>query len=163
MDEVVVVAVDATPNRWYTMILTEGQWHVETEGLLSAARDITQVEALAIAMAFDAHRDDTVIAVLGDNSGASLAFHKGFSSSGEIDKLIALHEAPNQVRILVDIRSEDNIADVGTRPARGVSEEEHVARSAASIKRAREALEVFEEVGYTYNVRPDSDSLQEED
>ena len=154
VDEVVVTAVDATPKRWYTMLLVEGEWLVETEGLLTEAHDITFVEALAMSMGLHQHRSAKVIAVLGDNTGALASSHKGYSSSPGIDKLIAALEDATQVRIIVDVVSAENIADVGR--------EERAARSRTSMKRAREALRSYDERGSTYSGRLDIANEEEE-
>lgn len=76
-------------------------------------------------------------AILSDNITASRAWLKGYSPARELDEIVKCGNALEQVVVLSDIPSSENIADILTRPAQEVSAEEIGQRARESEARGR--------------------------
>jgi len=133
------LAVDATPERWVIVLMRENngspeivQWSFDDfradKSYLPHARldiaggvPIEVAEAIAMSFGLDEGRrhigNEDVIVIGGDNLSASLGFWKGFSRSDGIQSVIAHSTIPKQQPVIfVDIPTEENLADVKTRP-----------------------------------------------
>jgi hypothetical protein len=144
------------------MMVLDDEWVLVEEGLVAIALPIDEMEcrAFAAAMEVDVGICDARV-VLSDNTVASRAFHKGFSKSEGVYGWIfaAFHQywhlqrrdAPHhELLLIVDVPSEENIADIGTRPHRTISAEERMFRERASSERAARALEYFRRTRGSY-------------
>ena len=85
----------------------------------------------------------TIVVIGGDNTAASRAFWKGYSLAESIDGHIPETPNPRKTVIFVDIPTEDNIADVKTRPDLAWTVEEIEQRRRASFERLSAAYEAW--------------------
>jgi len=120
---------DATTARWSYALLSPTRVIYELNGAFESCTQIDQAEAIAGASCLErlfaqVKTDSThVILLAGDNQSVLRAFRSGASSSSgikrEIDRCALVEfveKFPRTPVILVDIPSEENYADIGTRP-----------------------------------------------
>ena len=109
------IATDATPSTlaWYTRVGGKDTvFSCSTEG----HSHINFLEALAVYVAIEANYvNHDAIFILCDNQAASLAYVKGYSSNGEITRLVQESKSGDVPIIMFDVESEGNIADFPSR------------------------------------------------
>jgi len=185
--DAVFVAVDATPFRWVIVVLREVGGIVEIvkwdfndfkadlsykpHTSLEADGGVPIEVAEAIAMEFGlfeaAHHEGSVKVIGGDNLIASLGMWKGFSRSGGVQSVIDGSETPKDCPVIfVDIPTDENLADVKTRPkllekmTQQEIEDEVMRRKAASWKRLRDGYNQWKLTARTFFHRHDVYDLE---
>ena len=122
--------------------------------------DECEAYAMGWGLKFEDVEEMEIIVIGGDNTGASRAFWKGYSLSEPTQRHIVSvpqrHYRGAQIRIYVDIPTEENIGDVKTRPDLVWLAEEVERRRAASFRRLEIALGAWRKwPGDTYFDRRD--------
>jgi hypothetical protein len=151
---------DATPIRWAYSIFREG-----TEGTEIAFEASGELPNLPIdeAEAYAASQliqkllqqvtsNNTIVIVAGDNQPVLYAFQGGFSTSLKIDASIRQSGilVSKCIFLLVDIPSEENYADIATRPTLSYTDEDRLYRLCATTGRLNIAGEKFRRGGGTF-------------
>ena len=119
-EDILRIAFDATPSRWaYVIFNVDGSTlSVNIDGALSVNIDVAEATECSKAHQEITQRQPRLVVIAGDNIGVLRAFFKGYSTSDEIQNLIILSgctEYPGVI-ILVDLPSEENFADITSRP-----------------------------------------------
>lgn len=150
-----IVAVDATPYRYAAALLeADGSCKTKCEGNFEHALPIAEAEGTAackgLVLVGDIGAD--VIALCNDHKAVGRGFWKGYSPTDNIDDLVVegLHAVDGKVLIDVDVPSAENFADIGTRPTKNFSENEHKMRMQMSLARGRYAVARWEKTGQDY-------------
>lgn len=160
---------DATTTRWSCVLLSKTNVVSETSGSFSQLCQIDHAEAFAAAQCLiqllsNVHSDNAhVILLAGDNQSVLKAFRSGASASDgiklQIDRsglLLFIKQFSNTPVILVDLPSEENYADIGTRPNKSYSELDKAQRLANTLARVDNAITRYTQVRSTYVDRTDS-------
>lgn len=166
-----ILAFDATPSRWYVVKLAGNSYQPILHGDFSPPKEIDSAEGFGCceAILFAVKEGASLCVLIGDNTPQLRAFYKAFSDSADLKELIA----KSGVRdisfpiIFVDICTDDNIADIGTRPGRKIAKKEIQHRLEASVLRGQVALRRYQTTGACFYSRSATeegaplDSLQE--
>ena len=148
-------AVDATPTRWAVWPMKKGEVSRDEIIYQACKLEIVLAEATAIANAIrSAHsKGFQFIVIANDNTAACHSFVKGYSPLDALDHIIKGCQNFKGKLILCDIPSEENIADVGTRPEKIYSESEYTFRSYQSWNRLCHAWDNYRILGTTFTSR----------
>ena len=148
-------AVDATPTRWAVWPMKKGEVSRDEIIYQACKLEIVLAEATAIANAIQsAHsKGFQFIVIANDNTAACHSFVKGYSPLDALDHIIKGCQNFKGKLILCDIPSEENIADVGTRPEKIYSESEYTFRSYQSWNRLCIAWDNYRILGTTFTSR----------
>ncbi len=145
-ENTVFIVVDST-LQWMSVVRlsSEGsllEW--PTARTVPEGTGIEGAEAKAMRWGLDlpAAKDADRCVLGGDNTGVSRSFWKGYSLADSIDRHIP--NRPAQSWIIVDISTDDNLADVKTRPTEIWLPEDVEKRRWKSAERLRRALSAFE-------------------
>jgi len=158
-----VIAVDATPLRWAVNVLNEsgavpnfsraGNFSEMTP--ISIAEAVGSSEGLASSVALAA----PVIALCNDNRGVGRDVWKGFSAKDHVDVWIEtcteLLVFGKKAIVCVDTPTDENYADIDTRPTEDYSPEERLFRRQRTYERAIRAVEIWRLTGKSYFGRED--------
>ena len=160
-EEVVFVAVDATEYRWAMTPMQNGKEQEELcrYGMFEqkTAIDVAEAYVLRKGLEYGRTTTATVCVVANDNQGVGRGFVSGFSRSEGVDKEIdKARVAGEPCLVVVDVSTEDNFADIGTRP------DEPEKNTPEQYKHRRKETWARLETGYSewkrsrraYNVRP---------
>ncbi len=119
-------------------------------GFAGPIAHIDEGEVIAMQAALNSCRgSDGVLVVGGDNVSASLAMWKGYSTSESMHR----HLRPfSGVLIVVDIPTDDNFADISTRPEKSYTSAEVAHRQTSSVARLKAAFVYWRDTwrGSTY-------------
>lgn len=160
---VTVLAFDATPHRFCVTKLGMDGTHTDLDADDFATElliDTAESESCATAILLLPKDDYSNLYILiGDNIPTLRAYHKGSSTSNGMRGAIERSNVRNIhcPLLFVDVPSESNIADIGTRPAKDYSSEEITFRRSACELRATAALRAWRLTGETYFSRPGAD------
>lgn len=165
-DDPLFLVVDATPERWVVSVWRDRAYGGNifedvANSALPTGTKIDEAEAIPLAFAITWGRQFSNTLIIGsDNTGVGLAFHKGFSHAPEVDREIAharICELDETI-ILVDIPTDENFADIGTRPGVVHTESEFSQRTLDSKHRLDEAYKKWKAECRFYFSRKDIDS-----
>jgi len=169
--EYCVVAVDATPFRWAVNLSANGgSFDVRKSGPFKRRMEIGQAESrssregisLAVVGEF------SVIVLCNDHRAVGRAYWKGYSTADELDSDIerSMPSLWSRVIVFVDVPSQENFADIDSRPDDVYSETEILQRHYDTLRRAGEALRRWRETAVDYFSRESldlEDAVQEVD
>lgn len=142
------VVSDASKQKWcFYVVDHSGQIIDQGEG--PASGDIAESEAIGVAEGILRIRrlvgNNSVIVLAGDNISVMRGFAKGYAASKNIHAQIVRSKIAEieGVVIVVDVSTDDNLADIGTRPDRVYSGEEEEFRRRRTIERMEAGLELW--------------------
>lgn len=151
------VAVDATTTRLAAWVYNEDtgafdnriEYDFETPLRIDRAESIALLEGIR-----SGHSYANVIFVANDNTAVGRSFWRGYSRSEEIDEVIvqgaAYLTSAQHIVVIADVPSEENIADIGTRPNQPHTEQEFAFRKQRTLERLKRAEEVWRSRGWLY-------------
>ena len=164
----IYAAFDATPSRWCYSIFHSNAIHlndVRLDLVKSIAGDFQTERAIAVAETFAAVEclldlfqsisGPAIVVLVGDNQNATRALWSLVSSNDEIKQQTSRSglnriDARSTSVVCVDIHTDANYADLGTRPQREISDAERLQRYQDTRNRFREALQIYKRTRKTY-------------
>lgn len=152
----VVYAFDATPSRWNFSRIdlgAESYEDVRTGELPSDTHiDVSEGTGCSKCILELSATNPALAVIIGDNIPTLRAFYLASSPSDALLRLISCCGVRSIATtiLFVDVPSEDNVADIGSRPHLKFSEENIRYRLHACIRRAHAALQQFHATGVTY-------------
>lgn len=153
---VAVFAFDATPKKWCVTRVLDTSFLDVLTGSFCPDVYIDVGEATGCERLLRAFGSMfSLLVIIGDNIPVLRAFFRGFSRSREIHRLVCssgIHKLDSTL-LFVDIESDGNVADIGSRPDESFSREEVAYRLARTLLRANEALREWRQTGNTYFAR----------
>ncbi|CUE71771.1 unnamed protein product [Bodo saltans] len=152
-DDPLIIVTDATPTRTCFLIFTirdETMTEMQKESHAIPEDDIAVTEALAVLQAIlvlPKYERLTSAIIVTDNTTAGRSLSKGYSLHSEVDvvtqKILEAAEARNvHIRTVIDILSQENVADVGTRHQNWESEDA-MTRLRHTLRRIHECLPLY--------------------
>ena len=163
------VAVDATTKRYAFCEFRDGHV-VRLNGLAvtkavdfgderggDAERKIEFGESMAqdAGVDFLIHKGCNVIIVVGDNQGVGYGFRKGYARNDETDAVISrtVEKAGTAAVVVMDIDTDENYADIPTRPEEHYTDEDRDKRETATWRAMKKGLELWRERNVVYVLR----------
>lgn len=152
----VVVAVDATELTWAVNVLTnEGVVdNLSEQGVFRHKRPIAEAEAFGGVKGLQVAQSQPapVVILCNDNRGIGRGFWKGYSPKDPIDELVkkGLECMKGKAYVGVDIPTDENYADIGTRTRKVYSSAEVSFRRRRTFERAMLAAEEWRKSGTDY-------------
>lgn len=145
-----IIVADATPTKICFIIFDENMNIIHRESATVEHQNIAVTEAIAILLAIQTLKHSTTpteVIVITDNTTAGRSLAKGYSLQQEVDEKISqiLHESTTKnlhIQTVVDITSEENIADVGTRHQDWESKDAHE-RMEATLARIEHCIPLY--------------------
>jgi len=137
------IAVDATLTLTHIVELDENGREVSTFAAEPCVVDhIDEAEAIAMRRGHEHGAGSKILVLAGDNTSVSRAFAKGYSMSKHLQSYLP-QRRKGQTVIFVDVPTQDNLADVETRPEQYYAPEEVSRRRLASFERMNLALQAW--------------------
>jgi hypothetical protein len=154
-EDILRIVFDATPSRWAVVIFKSDGSTEEHSGVLNCNIDVAEATACSKAHKIITQKQPRLTIIAGDNIGVLRAFFKGYSTSDEIQHQIlfsACTEYPGVI-LLVDLPSEENFADIASRPEEIYELEDVEKRKKSTQNRFDRALSNWYHTGATYTSR----------
>lgn len=163
--EVRYLLVDATPTRYAVWEIYEREILEKWEGNFDNETRIDKAEAYVLRLGIQLGQSvRTKYCVIGnDNVGVSIAFHNGYSRSDDVDEEIVQAGRVKDIHVvLVDVPTNENVADIGTRPSKMFLEDDVDWRLTQSWHRLLSAEKKWRATGECYTGRNEElDIVQE--
>jgi hypothetical protein len=146
----IIIVADATPTRTCFLIFDQNMRIIARESNTVACQNIATTESIAILQAINHLAVQTTrqnLIVVTDNTTVGRSLAKGYSLHTEVDlNIINILETAAtknvQIKTIIDITSDDNIADVGTRHEDWNSTDADL-RMKATLERVRRCLPLY--------------------
>ena len=175
-EDICRVVFDATMERWAFIVIAEdgspifkssGFTNLTKDGPQRVSQELAEAIACAEAISYSTREFShcTTFVVIGDNIGVTWCFNRGYSSSPKVDDEIKRSGvgAMLQTVVMVDVKSEENFADIVSRPNEVYTVDETLFRKLATAERARVGLYEFNMTGMTFVSRQCVAELEKQD